>query len=412
MPIARSPIHGIPLFASVPPEELDGLAVLLREVVHPVGSVLFHEGEHGETFFIVLDGSIEIVKALGSEEERSVGIRRPGEFVGEMSLLSRDGLRTATVRVLEQARMLELSRADFDALLRRYPQMAHEMLRVLSGLLQASNDATIRDLHEKNQLLAKAYTELKTAQARIIEQEVIVRELQMARGIQQSMLPSPLPKLEGFDLGACMLPARVVGGDFFDIIPLDEASLGIAVGDVSGKGIPAALFMALASNLLRAEVTRGVSPEHALQALNRHLLSRNATGMFVTLLYGVLRRDSRTFHYVRAGHEFPLVWEHGGRRIVQPQLGSLPLGLFPEPVLDVQTMTIPERGTLLLYTDGVVEAINEQDQQFGRDHLFKFASAQRNESAQALCDEILQSVLAHHGAAPQSDDITLLAVRA
>src|SRR2546421_644278 len=128
----------VPLFVSLPPNELAELAASLHESRYPAGAVLFREGEHGDRFYIVLDGQIAIIKALGSDDERLLGLRGAGEFVGEMSLLSQDGLRTASVRVDGGARVLELTRADFDALLHRYPLLAYEMLRVLSTRLRES----------------------------------------------------------------------------------------------------------------------------------------------------------------------------------------------------------------------------------------------------------------------------------
>jgi len=410
--MSDSLISRVPLFASLPPEELDALAATLQETTYPAGTILFHEGDYGDRFHIVLDGCIEIIKALGTDDEQLISVRGVGEFVGEMSLLDGDGLRTASVRVRSEARVLELTRDDFDTLLRRHPAMAYEMLRVLSARLRASNDAAVRDLHERNQRLAQAYVDLQAAQAQIIEQETLMRELQLAREIQESMLPHTLPWMEGFDIGARMVPARMVGGDFFDIIPLGSDSLGIVIGDVSGKGVPAALFMALASSLLRAEVTRGAPPEQALPMLNRHLMTRNAKGMFVTLLYGVLWRESREFRYVRAGHEFPLAWDASGTRMAVSRGRGLPLGLFPTPVLDVQSLTLPPGGTLLLYTDGAVEAMDAQGVLFGHDRLYQVARADTEGTAQDLCDRVVQAISSYQGAASPADDVTLVAVRA
>jgi len=405
-------IRQVPLFANLPHAELELLASTLDHISYPAGTILFQEGDHGERFYIVLEGRIAIVKALGSGDERLVALRGPGEFVGEMSLLSRDGLRTASACVTEDALVLELSRAEFDSLLHRHPTLAYEMLRVLSERLRHSHDAAIRDLHEKNRRLAEAYADLQAAQAQIIEQETLARELRLAREIQESMLPRALPRLAGFEIGARMIPARMVGGDFYDVIPLDADRLAVAVGDVSGKGVPAALFMALVCSLLRAEVSRDASPEESLRFVNRHLIGRNARGMFVTVLYGVLHRGTRAFEYVRAGHDLPLVWDADGASLTAKHGRGHPLGLFATPTLDVQTLRIPPGGTLLLYTDGATEAADAQSELFGRERLSAAARAAPAASAQALCDHLVQAVAAYHGAAPQADDITLLAVRA
>jgi phosphoserine phosphatase RsbU/P len=406
----ESPLGRVPLFASLSPTELDALAANLQETVYPAGTILFYEGQRGDQLYIILDGRLEIIKALGTDDERLINVRGAGEFVGEMSLLGLDGLRSASVRVRLDARVMELSRDAFDTLLGRHPAMAYEMLRVFSARLRASNDAAVRDLHAKNERLAQAYADLQAAQARIVEQETLMRELQLAREIQESMLPPALPQIAGFDIGARMVPARMVGGDFFDIVALGPDSVGIAIGDVVGKGMPAALFMALTSSLLRAEVIRGTPPEQALQMVHQQLMTRNAKGMFVTLLYGVLRRDSHEFLYVRAGHELPLGWDASGAPMAITYGRALPLGLFPDPVLDVQPLALPLGGTLLLYTDGAVEAMDAQSELLGRDQLYAIARADPAASAQELCDHLVQAILDYQGAAPQSDDITLVAV--
>jgi sigma-B regulation protein RsbU (phosphoserine phosphatase) len=404
-------IGQVPLFAALPPEELDHLVASLRPASYPAGTVLFSEGERGERFYIVLAGAIAIVKALGTDAERVLGLRGAGEFVGEMSLLSQDGLRTATVRVEQEARVLELTRADFDALLHRYPLLAYEMLRVLSTRLRDSHEAAIRDLHEKNRRLAQAYADLQAAQAQIVEQEALARELRLAREIQESMLPRRLPQTPGFDIGAHMIPARMVGGDFYDALVLDDDRLGVVVGDVSGKGVPAALFMALVSSLLRVEAPRAATPEQALREVNRHLLARNARSMFVTALYGILRRSTREFTFVRAGHELPLIWDAGGELAPIARGLGHPLGLFPHSALDSQTVTLPPGGTLLLFSDGVTEAMDARGDLFGVERILQAVRAGRPATAQDLCDRLVAAVASYQGAAPQADDITLLAVR-
>src|SRR5215212_1801384 len=402
-------LRNVPLLGSLPPAELADMAASLCEIRYPAGTVLFREGDYGDRFYILLDGQIAIVKALGSDDERLLGLRGAGEFVGEMSLLSQDGLRTASVRVEADARVLELTRADFDALLHRYPLLAYEMLRVLSIRLRESHDTAIRDLREKNARLAQAYADLQAPQSRIIEQETLERELRLARETQESMLPRRLPRMVGFDMGARMVAARMVGGDFYDLFPLSSSRLGVVIGDVSGKGMPAALFMAVVSSLLRAEAQRGdTTPEQALRIVNRHLLSRDARSMFVTVLYGVLCRETREFAFVRAGHEMPLLLDVDGA-LLTPEMGrGHVLGLFPNLMLDMQTVQLPPGGTLLLYTDGVNEAMDADNQLFGSERIIAVVRGARETSAQQLCDQLVQAVTAYRGLAPQADDITLV----
>lgn len=407
-----SPIHQVPLFATLPPADIDALAATTPQQTYGAGTILFHEGDRGDRFYIVLRGTVAIVKALHTADERLLALRGSGEFVGEMSLLDGDGLRTASGRAHTDATVLEVTRSHFDALLHRHPALAYEMLRVLSSRLRASHEASIRDLHEKNERLAKAYADLQAAQAQIIEQETLARELELARDIQESMLPQWLPPLAGFDLGARMVPARMVGGDFFDVIPLGPDTLGIVIGDVSGKGVPAALFMALTCSLLRAEAGRTPAPTDVLRNVNHQLLGMNANGMFVTVLYGVLHQTTRAFSYARAGHDLPLVWTTGGETVPIPRTQGLPLALFPDLVLDAQTVVIPAGGMLLLYTDGVTEAMDAQGELFGLERLVPTVLRKPISPAQALCDDLIRMLTAYHGTAPQADDITVVAVRA
>src|SRR3712207_3101439 len=143
----------------------------------------------------------------------------------------------------------------------------------------------------------------EAAQQQIIEKQRLEHELQLAYEIQTSILPRVLPQLQGYDFGATMVPARVVGGDFFEFVELGDDRVGIAVGDVTDKGMPAAIFMAQTHALLRAEAVRSAAPHEVLRCVNRHVVEMNAAGLFVTMLYGVLDRASASFSYARAGHE-------------------------------------------------------------------------------------------------------------
>ena len=304
-----------------------------------------------------------------------------------------------------------MTRADFDALLHRQPALAYKMVRVLSLRLEGTENRTIRDLQEKHVQLTDAYERLKLAQAQLIEKERLERELEVAREIQESMVPRKFPQLAAFDLGARMIPTRAVGGDFFDFIALPNDTLGVVIGDVSDKGVPAALFMALTSNLVRAEARRGSSVSDTLRRVNRHLMEINDAGMFVTLLFGVLDGRAREFRYARAGHELPLVHDKQGQLVALPHAPGLPLGAADEIVLDEQTLPLTSRSTLLFYTDGATDALDSTGAQFGIERLRKIFLAEGNPPAQVLCDRILDLIGAFRAGTPQYDDVTLVAVR-
>jgi sigma-B regulation protein RsbU (phosphoserine phosphatase) len=404
-------IGKVPLFAGLHGTELRFLANLLRRVQVPAGSLLFHEGDPGDHFYLIVDGEIEVIKALGTPDERIIATRRAGDFFGEMSLFEPDGCRTASVRVRSPLSLLQMARADFDVLLQRRPALAYEMVRVLSLRLGESHDMTIADLREKNRQLAEAYEELKAAQAQIIEKERLEKELETARWIQQSILPNTLPSQPGYDFGALLMPARAVGGDLFDFIPLSNHRIGVVIGDVSDKGVPAAIFMALTYSLLRAEAVRWSSPARVLQATNHHLLGMNDAGMFVTVLYGVLNcRDGR-FRYARAGHELPLHLNAAGEMIVPPRGLGQPLGLFEGASLDEQSIVLEPGDTLLMYTDGATDLTDSHGTGFGLERLCDVTRSIRDASAQACCDRLWKALAGYQGSGSQFDDVALVAIR-
>lgn len=416
-PIAVPPYNAsqalahVPLFATLPIHELETLAQRLRERVFQVGVAVAHEGERGDQFYLILEGQLEVVKAVGTPAERLVGLRGPGEYVGEMSLFNPDGQRTASVRARQETRVLEMTRVDLDDLLRRQPTLAYEMVRVLSQRLTDAHNHSIQDLQEKNRQLTEAYEALQAAQAQIIEKEKLERELQVAASIQLSILPRVLPQLTGVDLGARMVPARSVGGDFYDAFPLDENHLGLTIGDVTDKGVPAAIFMARTHAFWRAEATRGGAPRAVLERVNSHLLDTNDTGLFVTMIYGILDCRTGEFMYARAGHDSPLLCAADGTAQAVPFSVGEPLGVLPKPALDEETVVIPALGLLVLYTDGVTEAWDVQRRQFGEERLIKALQHPPTLGAQGVCDHLLRSVEDHRGSVPQSDDVTILAAR-
>jgi phosphoserine phosphatase RsbU/P len=208
-----------------------------------------------------------------------------------------------------------------------------------------------------------------------------------------------------------MVAAREVGGDFYDAFALGEHTLGLVVGDVCGKGMPAALFMGLTLSLLRAEARRATSPELALRSLNQHLYEISNAGMFVTVVYGVLNCSTGELAYARAGHELPLLWDASGAPMALGRASGQPLGLLPDPTIDARSVSLPPGGTLLLFSDGATEATDERGDFFDIERLQTITHEHLGAPAQLLCDRLVETLTAYRGAAPQADDITLLAVR-
>lgn len=400
-----------PIFKGLPEDEIKKLTETLTVREIPPNTLLFQEGDVGDRFFIIIQGQIEVIKALGTPEERSIGLRGPGEFVGELSLINRAGLRTASVRSVGPAHLWEMSHGEFDALLHRQPIMAFELVNVLSTRLTTAHDSTIVDLQKKNRELTQAYEELKAAQEQIIEKERLEKELQVAFEIQTSILPQTLPELSGYEFGALMVPARAVGGDFYDIIKLSPNKVGIVIGDVADKGVPSAIFMAQTHALIYAMANRKSSPAAVLQQVNRLLTKIGESSLFVTVLYGVLDNRSHIFSYARAGHELPIILSPGGNVQLAPYEQGQLLGILDQPTLDEQTLKIPEGGTVLLYTDGAIDARHSNGESFGLERLTKEAAALGDGSAQEQCDKLWQLLENFQSRTSQEDDVTLVTVR-
>ncbi len=267
-----------------------------------------------------------------------------------------------------------------------------------------------------NQVLLKARIDASLEKKRLRDRQrqllsQLERELEIARQTQQSILPEVLPRPDGYDIGALMVPASAVGGDFYEFIALDERRLGIVIGDVSDKGLPAALFMALTYSLVRAEATRANSPLQVLANMNRYLLEMNASGMYVTLIYAVLDFESGVLNYGRAGHPLPLVLDAAGAPVAVPVQPGQPLGLFEDLFIDEECLTIPSGGMALLYSDGLTEAADLNGQQFGLARLQKACTAAQAAPAQDICQQLWLAVQSHSNDLPHQDDFTAVIIK-
>ncbi len=402
----------IPLFADLPHKELDKIlsALDVKELVDR--DILFHEGDPGEHFYVVMRGELEVLMAEGKTEEMLLNVLRVGEYFGEMSLIMPGGHRTASLRARGDSTLLCMSRLQFLDLTKKYPALSRSMVRVLSQRLDAANTQTFRDLTEKNRQLQIAYDELKAAQAQLIEKERLERELQVAADIQLSILPDELPTLDDFDFGARILPARQVGGDLYDIFLLRDGQVGVLIGDVADKGVPSAIFMARAHALIMAEADMGMTAGEVLQVVNRHITRLQKSTQFVTVLYGILDLKTRLFSYARAGHETPLLLHPDGTVERIPHSPGMALGLWDLVTLDERAITLPPGSTLLLYTDGMTDCRDMQGEAFGLDRIKTTLSGLSNINAQQVCDHLLGTLVNYQDGSKQDDDVTLVAIRA
>lgn len=271
----------------------------------------------------------------------------------------------------------------------------------LSVLTVMSNIAAVRIEHAR-------LAELEQAE------KLRAQEMQHAAMIQRSILPSnfpPFPERREFQLHAHMTPARGVGGDLFDFFLLDENHLAFAVGDVSGKGVPAALFMAVARTLLRATAPHRHSPSECLTYMNASLNAENTSGMFVTFFYGVLDTRTGELQFANAGHNPPYIFAPDGTYRPLEGKGGPMLGLFPGLTYETSTTKFAPGEGILVYTDGVTEAKDTAEEFFEEARLEEYLRGHGSEPAEQLVNGLHQKVQEFALGAPQADDITALALR-
>lgn len=402
----------IPLFQKIPKLDLYKLVDQLPSKEYETGSYLFHVGEEGDSLYVVLSGMLEVVLAGGTEDEMLLRVCGPGEYVGEMSLIMPRGKRTASVRAKEPSSVLMMSRDKFTEVLERWPIISYSMIEIMSERLDTTTEAAFNDLVAKNHALQKAYDDLKAAQAQLIEKERLERELQVAADIQLSILPDVLPDFDEFGFGARILPARQVGGDFYDVFVLKDGRVGVLIGDVADKGIPSALFMARAHALIMAEADIGLTAGDALRLVNTHITRLQKSTQFVTVLYGILDLKTREFSFARAGHEPPLLLHMDGSVDRVPHSSGMALGLWDEIILDERSIFLAPGDILILYTDGMTDCRDPKGEAFGLERIKKTLSAFASSNAQQVCDNLLETLKKYQDGSKQDDDVTLVAVSA
>ncbi|MCP1714786.1 sigma-B regulation protein RsbU (phosphoserine phosphatase) [Methanocalculus alkaliphilus] len=244
------------------------------------------------------------------------------------------------------------------------------------------------------------------------ERERLSRELEIAHHIQESFLPDRAPAVPGFDLAARSIPALFVGGDFYDFIPIGENRYGLVIADVSGKGVSAALFMALSRTLVRASTADEPSPATAITQANRLIYEDSKTSMFVTLFYAILDANNNTLTYVNAGHNPPVFIRGDDATITLLRADGIALGVIEEIALETVTIPLTPGDLLVLYTDGVTEAENAAEELYGEERLEALMTEIRGRGASEIIDAIIDDIKEYAGEAPQSDDITLLVLKA
>ena len=250
--------------------------------------------------------------------------------------------------------------------------------------------------------------------ARLYEEEkafaTIREQVRLAAQIQLDLLPKTPPDIGGYDIAARSIPAQMVGGDYFDFIPVKEGSWAICLGDVSGKGLPASLLMANLQATLRAQSVIDTSVSDAIARANRLIHQSTDPEKFATLFYAVLDVEAHRLAFCNAGHENPMIFSNGSESS-RLERGGMALGVLEEFPYEQDAMGLNAGDTLLIFSDGIPDATNEFDHPFGEDRMRSLVHEHRNASATELIDRIIAAVNEHEGETPQLDDLTLVVVR-
>ncbi|MCA9873638.1 MAG: SpoIIE family protein phosphatase [Anaerolineales bacterium] len=397
------------VFSGVDQESLDALRAVARKVTYPPHTVLTHQGQIEHTLYVVVKGRVAVTQILEDGVERLLGFVGANKTFGEMGLID-DAPRMATCTTVMETTVLEVDEIVFDAVLKKSPAIAYAMLRKILESSRTIDRAAIQELNEKNASLQKAYRELQEAQAKLVENERFQKEMELAAHVQQSLLPASLPVFPGYHFAAYIEPARQVGGDFYDVTALDDEHVGIVLADVADKGFHAALFMAVSRTLFLQEGKHALSPAAVALAVHRGMMEVSATDdIFVTAFYGVLHRPSGRLTYVRAAQERPLLYRPGVGVQALPADGRF-LGMFPELTLVEDTVYLQPGDRLIIFSDGVPDAVNPEQQRYGYERLHAALSSGGSLSAPALVNHIVEDLDRWSLDAAPFDDVTLLVV--
>ena len=243
-----------------------------------------------------------------------------------------------------------------------------------------------------------------------IERERVEQELRVARSIQQASLPKEVPELEGYQISPFYRPAREVGGDFYDFFDLEDGRVGVAVGDATGKGMPAALAVSATSSMLRAvaQAFGSSSPGEVLSRVNETLVARIPANMFVTCFYAIVEPESASLSYANAGHDLPYLHRNGDAEELRAR--GMPLGLMPGMDYEEKDVVLEKGEAALFYSDGLVEAHDPKGEMFGFPRLRELVAGHGEEGS--LGDFLLEELFSFVGEGwEQEDDITLLTLR-
>jgi len=388
------------LFEDVPRDAVERALAKCPVIVVDRETEILRPGVPNTSIYVLLSGRVAVY--LDERNSGNVVNIEPGGCFGELSMI--DGrLATAYVIALPGSQLLRIDQELFWSELAPQPAVVRNMLRLLSYRMRVNHERVLHGLRKQ------------------LELEIVQKELRVAREIQAGMVPVSFPQPDsGFplDVYALMEPAMDVGGDLYDVFRSERGALYFTIGDVSGKGVPAALFMArtmdmvrVVSRLLRADGAQDIGPAEIMKHVNNELCQNNASLMFVTLLVGRVDAHSGDLVYCSAGHPSPLRLAASEGPFELPCVRAAPLGLTPGRIYRDQSIVLGRGETLFAYSDGISEAENRDHECFGEERLAEAMHRIRGADSRSLIAGVVEAVREFAAGTPPSDDITAIAIR-
>jgi serine phosphatase RsbU (regulator of sigma subunit) len=349
---------------------------------YTAGQIIFEEGESGSTMYVVIEGEINV-----TVQGRQIDHLTVGDIFGEMALVD-DRPRSATATAVTNCKLLPVDHTRFSRLVQQYPDFALQVMAIMSRRMR-----------------------------RLMEEEVkrqrLEEELAIGRQIQLSLLPESCPRIPGWEITAAYRAARQVGGDLYDFIPAPDNPhiLNIVIADVTGKGVPAALFMAFGRTVIRSESRNGRGPAATLRRTNQFIVQDIRSRLFLSAFYASLNTQNGRLRYANGGHDLPLWWRAATGEVQPLVAPGFLLGAFADIEPQEQVINLAPGDCLVFYTDGVTEARNADDELFAEEQLMQVVAAYASGEAERLLQAIVTAVESFTGATPQSDDYTIVVVK-
>jgi len=317
------------------------------------------------------------------------------------------------IREDERFHILESNEIPFSSLL-SVPLMTKGKLTGLMTVFNKKGGEVFTSEDQRLLSIIAAQSAQVIENARLYEEEKdllsMKEEMRMAKDIQLNLLPKSNPKIDGYQISAITIPAKDVGGDYYDFIQLEDERLGFCLGDITGKGMPAAMLMANLQAALRSQTLVHTDCATCLQFANKILFQSTEASKFATLFYGVLNPVDNVIDYCNGGHDSPLLFKSDDDPVGLEATGLL-LGCIENTDYNRSQIIMDKGDILLVYSDGVTESMNEKDEEFGLDALISIIKNNRNENSNMILHEILNAIKSHSNNIPQSDDVTVVIIK-